>query len=220
MAKSRRYNLLCPIARALDRVGDRWALLILRDLHAGPARYKDLQQGLTGIATNLLSDRLQALVDDGLVLKKENEWGVTLYELTPLGKKTRPLLFELAMLGGRFARDAEPREPGNLRTVAVTLSAALERVADPDAEIKATIVVDGEPFSLNVADGRVSMVVGEHPAPDVILKMAYEPMLAASEGEMSMEEFSAKHVEAEERHPGKKDELFLLLGSAMAQFTG
>ena len=50
MAGRRRYKLLCPIARALDRVGDRWTLLILRDLHAGPARYSDLQNGLAGIA--------------------------------------------------------------------------------------------------------------------------------------------------------------------------
>ena len=48
MAKSRSYKLLCPIARALDRIGDRWTLLILRDLHAGPARFSELQRGLTG----------------------------------------------------------------------------------------------------------------------------------------------------------------------------
>ena len=57
MAGSRRYKLLCPIARALDRIGDRWTMLILRDLHAGPARFSELQSGLTGIAPNLLTDR-------------------------------------------------------------------------------------------------------------------------------------------------------------------
>ena len=66
MSTRRGYDLVCPIARALDRVGDRWTLLILRDLHAGPARFSDLETGL-GIASNLLSSRLRDLNDDGLV---------------------------------------------------------------------------------------------------------------------------------------------------------
>ena len=66
MTAKRRYRLLCPIARALDVVGDRWALLILRDLHAGPARFHDLETGL-GIATNLLTTRLIELTDAGLI---------------------------------------------------------------------------------------------------------------------------------------------------------
>ena len=66
MSTRRGYQLLCPIARTLDRVGDRWSLLILRDLHAGPARFTELQEGL-GLASNLLSSRLRDLTDDGLV---------------------------------------------------------------------------------------------------------------------------------------------------------
>ena len=66
MSKKRNYRLLCPIARALDVLGDRWTLLILRDLQAGPARFQELETGL-GLATNLLSSRLAELVDTGLV---------------------------------------------------------------------------------------------------------------------------------------------------------
>ena len=84
---TRSYNLLCPISRALDHIGDRWTLLILRDLHAGPARFKDLQTGLTGIASNLLSDRLHALEVSGLIQKTEGEFGVSLYSLTELGNE-------------------------------------------------------------------------------------------------------------------------------------
>ena len=109
MTATRRYRLLCPIARALDRVGDRWTLLILRDLHAGPARFSDLQTGLTGIAPNLLTDRLNQLTEDGLIERRDGEHGVSLYALTGLGEGTRDLLFELAMFGARFAADADPR---------------------------------------------------------------------------------------------------------------
>ena len=81
MTAKRHYNLLCPIARALDAVGDRWTLLILRDLHAGPARYQELHEGL-GIATNLLSTRLTELTNDGLI-RQPSERGAC--ELTDLG---------------------------------------------------------------------------------------------------------------------------------------
>lgn len=219
MSTSRRYKLLCPIARGLDRVGDRWTLLILRDLHAGPARFSDLQGGLTGIASNLLTDRLQQLVDDGLVQKRQGEFGVALYELTPLGTKTRALLFELALFGGRFPPDEVPRRPGNLRTIAITLSSACQRVVTDDLRFEAEIIVDGERFTLSVLDGRVDMRSGAANSPDVIMTTSYEPMIAASEGEISMEAFVAAHVEINSPTPGKGQELLTLLGKAMALFT-
>jgi len=96
MTAKRHDNLLCPIARALDAVGDRWTLLILRDLHAGPARYQELHEGL-GIATNLLSTRLTEMTDGGLI-RKPSERGA--YELTDLGASTDRILWELARFGG------------------------------------------------------------------------------------------------------------------------
>ncbi len=216
MASSRRYRLLCPIARALDRVGDRWTLLVLRDLHAGPARFSDLQRGLTGIATNLLTDRLQQLIEDGLVERREGDFGLALYALTPLGARTRPLLFELALFGGLFPPGEEPRRPGNLRTIAVTLSAACQRAVTPDLSFVAEIEVDGERFELRAHEGEVAMRVGAPAAPDVVMSTSYEPMIAAGEGEISLESFSEKHVTMTTRTPGKDRELFTLLAGAMA----
>lgn len=215
MTGPRRYALLCPIGRALDRVGDRWTLLILRDLHAGPARFSELQAGLKGIAPNLLTDRLNQLIADGLVEKRNAEHGVSLYALTALGGRTRDLLFELAMFGGRFAADAEVRRPGNLRTIAVTLETACQRVVQPDASFVARFEVDGEPFTLTADDGRVTMRAGETDAPDVEMTTSYEPMIAASEGEMDMEKFVREHVRLVTHTPGKDRELLDLLGGAM-----
>ncbi len=169
MAGIRRYKLLCPIARALDRVGDRWTLLILRDLHAGPARYSDLQSGLAGIASNLLTDRLQQLIDNGLVVKRDGEYGVTLYALTDLGARTSDLLFELAMFGSRFQPDEELRRPGNLRTIVVTLRTAIQRISTSDVNFDAELVVDGECFALSIHDGAVDMRAGAAQSPDVVL---------------------------------------------------
>ena len=67
--------------------------MILRDLHAGPARFSDLQTGLKGIAANLLTDRLNQLIGDGLVEKRDGPYGAALYALTALGRETRELLF-------------------------------------------------------------------------------------------------------------------------------
>lgn len=194
MATSRRYSLLCPIARALDRVGDRWALLILRDLHAGPARFKDLQQGLTGIAANLLTDRLKQLQSDGLVEKVRGEYGVDLYALTETGRASRDVLFELARLGGRFVADVPPKPPGNLRTLAVTLSAAASRVAPADLSLTAQLEIDGESFVLKAEQGEVSVTVGAATAPDLTFTAGYQAMLDVSEGRLDLTNFARDHA--------------------------
>ena len=219
MAGPRRYKLLCPIARALDRVGDRWALLILRDLHAGPARFSDLQGGLVGIASNLLTDRLRQLIEDGLVERRDGDYGVALYALTELGARTRELLFELAMFGGRFPPDQDLRQPGNLRTIVVTLSAACQRVVTTDLDFEAELNVDGERFTLAARDGAVEMRYAPSDEPDVVMTTSYEPMVAASEGEMPMGEYLKSHVQIVTHTPDKDLELMTLLGAAMALFT-
>ncbi len=219
MAGPRRYQLLCPIARALDRVGDRWTLLILRDLHAGPARFSDLLAGLDGMASNLLTNRLKQLVEDGLVARRSAEFGVALYQLTELGRQTRDLLFELALFGGRFPPDEDFRRPGNLRTIAVTLEAACRRVVTPAADFEAELEVDGERFTLTARHGSVDVRYAPADAPDVSLTTEYEPMMAAADGRMSLSAFVENHTKTVAHTPGKDAELMALLGSAMALFA-
>ena len=98
----RSYNQYCGLAKALDVVGDRWTLLIVRELLTGPKRYTDLQNGLPGIATNLLADRLTDLEQAELVQRDEAPPPVatTLYSLTLRGAELRPVIQEL----GRWAR--------------------------------------------------------------------------------------------------------------------
>ena len=215
MSKPRRYQLLCPIARALDRIGDRWTLLILRDLHAGPARFSDLQSGLDGIASNLLAGRLQQLLEDGLARRRDAGFGATVYELTETGAKSADLLFELAMFGGQFPPDPEMRRPGNLRTVAVTLKAACQRVVKPETDLTAELIIDGEHFTLTARDGAVDVRSGAPDAPDAVFSAPYEPMIAAADGRLPMEQFMAEHMRIEAQIPGKDNELGALLGAAM-----
>ena len=157
MASRRTYRLLCPIARALDRVGDRWTLLILRDLHAGPARFTELQQGLPGLASNLLTSRLRQLQDDGLVRHEPGQHGTQLYELTKEGDATAPLLYALGNYGSRFEPADDIRRPGNLRTIVVNVRESLRRIVVPEDDAHVELVVDGGSFAIRIDGGGVTV---------------------------------------------------------------
>jgi DNA-binding HxlR family transcriptional regulator len=217
MARKRPYRLLCPIARGLDRLGDRWALLILRDLHAGPARFKDLEQGLTGIATNLLTTRLQELQEDGLIRRREAEPGVRVYELTKLGRRTDAVIFALAEFGARFPAEPDLRRPGNLRLIVVPLKMTLQQAVDGDTPTATELWVDDEAFALRVANGQVSVQAGPAPDASVSVAMAYEPMLAVWEGDLAVAEFAAKHVEVRRGAPADLERFMDWMGRAVAR---
>ncbi len=210
MAKARSYKLLCPIARALDRIGDRWTLLILRDLHAGPMRFGELQKGLPGIAANLLTDRLNKLVADGLVSKEES------YALTPLGARTLDVLFELAVFGAAFEPEGPVVKPGNLRTVVTTLLAAARRADIGEIALRVGLTVDGELMQLDVVDGVASARYGTHQAPDVVLTMGYEDLLAVSEGDSPIEAFIGTRAEIQVFTPGAESAFAEMMGAVMA----
>jgi DNA-binding HxlR family transcriptional regulator/uncharacterized protein YndB with AHSA1/START domain len=100
----RSYGQFCGLARALDRVGQRWALLIVRELLLGPKRFTDLRAGLPGVATNLLTERLRQLQEEGLVWQRElpPPSSSTVYELTEAGEGLRPVVEALIRWGGRW----------------------------------------------------------------------------------------------------------------------
>jgi DNA-binding HxlR family transcriptional regulator len=101
---SRRYDQYCPVACTLSLVGERWALLVVRELMHGPKRYTDLLDHLPGIGTNILAARLKELEAGGLVEKRKlpPPAASTVYELSPMGRELRPVLHELARFGARL----------------------------------------------------------------------------------------------------------------------
>jgi DNA-binding HxlR family transcriptional regulator len=104
MTQRRKYQQFCGVARALDRVGERWTLLLARNLLLGPKRYGELIDGLPGITTNLLAKRLREMVALGLVEKRRSDS----YALTELGAALEPVIMELGRWGGRFLGSPEP----------------------------------------------------------------------------------------------------------------
>jgi DNA-binding HxlR family transcriptional regulator len=99
----KRYEQYCPVAHALDLVGERWALLVVRELMHGPKRYTDLAESLPGIGTNILASRLRDLEACGLVAKRKlpPPAASRVYELTEYGLGLRPVMRELALWGAR-----------------------------------------------------------------------------------------------------------------------
>src|SRR2546427_12402137 len=99
----RSYDQWCAVARSLDVVGERWTLLIVRDLLVGPKRYKDLLIGLPGIGTNLLADRLRELEGAGILRRTvlPPPAGSTVYELTSSGQALEPVILALGRWGAR-----------------------------------------------------------------------------------------------------------------------
>ncbi len=101
---TRSYNQYCGLSYALDVVGERWTLLIVRELVAGPRRFKDLLEGLPGISTNLLTERLKGLEQQGILNRRvlAPPAGSTVYALTPLGQSLEKAVLELGKWGSQF----------------------------------------------------------------------------------------------------------------------
>ena len=99
----KRYEQYCPMAHALDLVGDRWALLVIRELMHGPKRYTDLVDCLPGIGTNILAGRLRDLEGHGVVTRRTlpPPAASKVYELTDYGRELKPAMRELALWGAR-----------------------------------------------------------------------------------------------------------------------
>ncbi|NNL65144.1 MAG: helix-turn-helix transcriptional regulator [Myxococcales bacterium] len=107
-----RYPQFCPFARAAEILGHRWTILILRNMAAGPQRFRDLKEGLRGVSSSVLATRLDELTARGILRQRilEPPASATVYELTEAGQALAPVLMELARWGVRFM---EPPEPGD-----------------------------------------------------------------------------------------------------------
>jgi DNA-binding HxlR family transcriptional regulator len=168
----RSYGQYCSIARALDLVGDRWTLLIVRELLLqGSCRFTDLKNGLPGIATNLLSTRLKELEDAGLISREDAPPPVatTLYTLTDSGLTLEPVLKALGLWGLRYMAEERPDDAFQARWLAYA-PAWFITDADPDAPTAVIqLVAAGEEAVIEIDGGRVHTRVGRAADPDLVL---------------------------------------------------
>jgi DNA-binding HxlR family transcriptional regulator len=159
MAGARNYDDPCGVARALDVVGERWTLLVVRELLFGPKRFSDLVRGLPGMSQNVLSQRLRELAGAGLVERRRLGPPVSgqVYELTERGSALRPVVVELARWGSRIPTSSR----ADLSPDALVL--ALLTTFDPDGaeDVRVALVLGDDWFAAEVTGGRLEIVRGE-----------------------------------------------------------
>ena len=160
MTVKRNYGDSCGIARALDTVGERWALLVVRELLLGPKRFTDLRAGLPRIGPDILAARLRELEDAGLVAQRRlaPPAARTVYELTDDGRELEPVLQALGRWGSRrpLRHDPPPLSPD----AAVV---AMQTMFEPDPAARPSVIalrLDGNEFSLRVAPDRLLATAG------------------------------------------------------------
>jgi len=165
MSGLRSYEDPCGIARALDIVGERWALLIVRELVLGPKRFTDLRAGLGGASPNVLSQRLRELEDAGVVRRSKE--GAPTYELTDRGLELHPILLQL----GRWGARSVVRPSGTLSVDALMVALESTFSARTAGHLRATyeLRVGEARFTVDIRDGTIAVARGASPKPDAII---------------------------------------------------
>ncbi|HEY4827755.1 MAG TPA: helix-turn-helix domain-containing protein [Solirubrobacteraceae bacterium] len=196
----RSYDEYCAIAKSLDVVGDRWTLLIVRELALrGGCRYTDLRQGLPGIATNLLADRLRELEHAGVVAREDAPPPIatTLFHLTPRGEQLRPVLDDLFRWGLPLMVEQKPDDAVRSHWLAGALEVILSDHSPEQPPVAIEIRTGDEPITIEAADGNVRIRLSAAEHPDLILTGEPQPILGLVFGVRSLEAAQAVGVSYE-----------------------
>lgn len=170
----RSYKQFCGLARALDVVGERWTLLIVRELLGGPRGYNELLAGLPGIATNLLAERLRSLAEADVVERLDDGR----YALTPWGRELREAIYALGRWAGPLMARPRGDDHFQLQWLHHMVVARFDG-HDPDrADLTVELCTNGEVFTLESIDGYVNLTNGRSANPDIILTGPTEPVVA------------------------------------------
>lgn len=173
---TRTYGQYCGVARALDLVGGRWSLLIVRDLLTGPKRFTELEQGLPGIATNVLASRLRELEERGLVRRSLLGPGSSsvVYELTPYGRELEEPVVALGRWGGKSLGEPKAGDFFSFSSFAIALRSAFRPDEAGDRELRIEIRIEERPLRVAVGRGRLSFPSDPTWEPRVVLESSLE----------------------------------------------
>lgn len=178
--RSRRYHDACGAAHGLDLVGERWALLVIRELMMGPRRFSDLRKDLYGISANVLTQRLEGLEASGILQRRKlpPPASVQVYELTDWGYEIKPVFMVL----GRWAARSPLHDP-TLPISAVSIMQSFETMFDParadGAVMRLGFALDEDRMVVSVDGGEITTRRGEVEGCDVVVRAA-PPVVAAA----------------------------------------
>lgn len=189
MVGQRTYDDGCGIARALDIVGERWALLVIRELLLGPKRFTDLRAGLPGISANILSQRLRELEASGVILRRQLEppAGSSVYELTDRGRGLEHVIVDLGRWGVQNT-SSQPDAPIGVDSVILSLRALFDPKAAGDFHAEYELRLDGYRFRAVVDDGRIDLARGAAEHADAVLETTPRQLDSLVSGEVSVTE--------------------------------
>lgn len=189
--ESRRcYGDACGISRALDVVGERWALMVVRELLLGPKRFSDIRRGLPRLSADVLTQRLRGLEQAGILGQRKlpPPASARVYELTPAGRALEPVLLELGRWGG--ANAAAPDEGMCMSLDSHLLSMRTlfvpERAEGFEGDV--LLLLDGESFAAKVADGTFEVDRETLDAPDATIEAPAGVLLDVLHGRRDLDE--------------------------------
>jgi DNA-binding HxlR family transcriptional regulator len=165
------YGQYCGLARALDLVGGRWALLVVRDLLTGPKRFGELQEGLPGIPTNVLTARLRELEDAGVVERKAQArpGGGVVYALTESGRDLEPAVMSLGFWGARTLAAPQADDYISIDSLALALRGAFRPAHARGPHRLYELRLNGKSLRLSVKNGKLTVPDPSADAPDLVL---------------------------------------------------
>jgi DNA-binding HxlR family transcriptional regulator len=190
---ARSYRQFCGIAHALDLVGERWALLVVRELILGPKRFTDLLNGLSGIGTNILSARLKQLEEGGVVRRRllPPPAASTVYELTEYGRELEEILLALGRWGAKTMGLRGPDQALKPEWLAVALLAFVHREAAEGLRDTYELRLGPATFHARAEDGAVTIRSGPAANPDLVVETDEETLIALLGGVLAAAEATA-----------------------------
>lgn len=179
MAGKRRYGEGCAVAHALDLVGERWALLIVRELLLGPKRFTDLRAGMPGASADVLAQRLREMTAAGVIRRNKlpPPAASEVYELTEWGADLEPIVTHLGRWGSRSA-SMNPAADSSIDSLVLSLRALFNPQAAQGFHATVGLRLSGNEFTVKIADGRLQVKRGEAERPAATLDTD-RPTLAA-----------------------------------------
>jgi DNA-binding HxlR family transcriptional regulator len=185
VTRKRTYGDVCGVARALDLVGERWTLMIVRELLLGPKRFTDLRTGLPAVGPDVLSQRLRELTDANLVAKRKlpPPAAAQVYELTALGRRLEPVVVALGDFGSvlPIPPDCPMRMSFDAHLLSLRTLFSPERAGDLSARIELRLD-GGPPQRASIAGGRFAIEAGGFDHPDAVIEGDPGELLGVAHG--------------------------------------
>ncbi len=197
---NRSYNQYCPLAHALDLVGERWTLLIIRNLFVGPKRFSDLLRGLPSLGTNILTARLKELEENGLIQSRflPPPAASSVYELTPYGRSLQDVMVALALWGAQSLGTPKAGQVFSTEAIELMLYMLFMPAVTSNLSSIFEVKIEGEPFNGNfwvkVHDALIAVEQEAPGTPNLTLRTDLITLGSLATGHVSYKEAVAKDL--------------------------